>query len=152
MIKTIGKKNKVYLIETVITILLILFLIVLCIYRAINNEFGIAVMMVLVGLSVVGLYWFFKEFKNLLNYLKSPNDLLQIDDDFIYINEYKKTSKIHINQIKEIKVMNVVKKLLAHEATLYIKDEENEYFIKYLKDIDNLKNQIEELINGISIH
>ena len=48
--------------------------------------------------------------------------------------------------------MNVVKKLLAHEATLYIKDEENEYFIKYLKDIDNLKNQIEGLINGISIH
>ena len=88
MIKTIGKKNKVYLIETIITILLILFLIVLCIYRAINNEFGIAVMMVLVGLSVVGLYWFFKEFKNLLNYLKSPINLLQIDDDYIYINEY----------------------------------------------------------------
>lgn len=152
MKKTIGKKNKVYLIETIITILLILFLIVLCVYRAIKNEFSISILIVLIGLSVVGLYWLFIELKNLFNYIKSPIDLIQIDDDYIYINEHKKTCKIQINKVKEIKVINAVNKLLAHEATLYIKDEESEYLVKYLKDVDTIKNQLEEYVNGISIH
>lgn len=152
MKNVIGKKNKIYLIETLITTLLIIALIVLCIYRTIQNKDGIAMLMVFIGLSIICLYWLFVETKNIYKYLKSSKDIVQADGEFIYIYEFKNNAKISLNKIKEIKVVGVVNKILAHEATLYIKDEENEYFFKFIKDIEDVKQKIEELTNGILIH
>lgn len=152
MKNVIGKKNKTYLIETIITVVLIITLILLNIYRIIENEDGFVMMVVFVGLSIVCLYWGYIEVKNIYKYLKTPTDMVKVDDEFIYIYEYKNFSKIQINKIKEIKVVGVVKKLLAHEATLYIRDEEQECYIKLLKDIEDVKKKIEDLVNGISIH
>lgn len=152
MKNVIGKKNKIYLIETLITTLLIIALIVLCIYRTIQNKDGIAMLMVFIGLSIICLYWLFVETKNIYKYLKSSKDIVQTDGEFIYIYEFKNNAKISLNKIKEIKVVGVVNKILAHEATLYIKDEENEYFFKFIKDIEDVKQKIEELTNGILIH
>ena len=152
MKNVIGKKNKIYLIETLITTLLIIALIVLCIYRTIQNKDGIAMLMVFIGLSIICLYWLFVETKNIYKYLESSKDIVQTDGEFIYIYEFKNNAKISLNKIKEIKVVGVVNKILAHEATLYIKDEENEYFFKFIKDIEDVKQKIEELTNGILIH
>lgn len=152
MKNVIGKKNNIYLIETLITILLIISLIVLCIYRTIQNKDGIAMLMVFIGLSIVCLYWLFVEGKNIYKYLRSSKDIVQEDGVFIYIYEFKNNAVISIDKIKEIKVIGVVNKILAHEATLYIKDEENEYYCKFIKDIENVKKKIEELTNGILIH
>lgn len=152
MKNVIGKKNNIYLIETLITTLLIIALIVLCIYRIIQNKDGIAMLMVFIGLSIICLYWLFVETKNIYKYLKSSKDIVQTDGEFIYIYEFKNNAKISLNKIKEIKVVGVVNKILAHEATLYIKDEENEYFFKFIKDIEDVKQKIEELTNGILIH
>lgn len=152
MKNVIGKKNKTYLIETIIIVLLIITLILLNIYRIIENEDGFVMMVVFVGLSIVCLYWGYIEGKNIYKYLKTPTDMVKVDDEFIYIYEYKNFSKLQINKIKEIKVVGAVKKLLVHEATLYIRDEEQECYIKLLKDIEDVKKKIEDLVNGISIH
>ena len=93
-----------------------------------------------------------KEIKNIYKYLKSSKDIIQEDGEFIYIYEYNNFAKISINKIKEIKVVGVVKKILAHEASLYIKDEGNEYYFKLIKDVDEVKKKLEELVNGISIY
>ena len=152
MKKVIGNKNKLYLIETIITTLLIGTLIALNIYRIIKNEDGIVMMIVFIGLSIVCLYWLYVEVKNIYKYLKTPKDMIEIDSDFIYIYEFKNFAKIQINKVQDIKVVGVINKILAHEATLYIKDEENEYYFKLIKNVDEVKNTIEALVNGISIH
>lgn len=152
MKNVIGKKNKIYLIETLITTLLIIALIVLCIYRAIQNKNGIPMMIVCIGLSIVCLYWLYAESKNIYKYLKTPKDIIQEDGEYIYIYEFNNFAKIDINKIKDVRVVGVVNKILAHESTLYIKDEENEYYCKFIKDVENVKKNLEEIINGISIH
>ena len=152
MKKVIGHKNKLYLIETIITALLIGTLIALNIYRIIKNEDGIVMMVVFIGLSIVCLYWLYVEVRNIYKYLKTPKDMIQVDEENIYIYEFKNYAKISINKIKEISVVGVINKILAHEATLYIKDEENEYYFKLIKDVDKVKKTLEELVNGISIH
>lgn len=152
MKKVIGNKNKIYLVETIITTLLILFLIVLCIYRTVKNENGIAMMMVFIGLSIVCLYWLYVELRNIYKYIKTPKDIIKADEEYIYVYEFKNFVKIKINQIKEVKVVGVVNKILAHEATLYIKDEENEFYFKLIKKPEEVKSKLEELINGILIH
>ena len=152
MKNVIGKKNNIYLIETLITTLLIIALIVLSIYRTVQNENGIAMLMVFIGLTIICLYFLFLEIKNIYKYLKSSKDIIQEDGEFIYIYEFKNFAKISINKIKEIKVVGVVKKILAHEASLYIKDEENEYYFKLIKDVEEVKTKLEELVNGISIY
>ena len=152
MKKVIGHKNKLYLIETIITTLLIGTLIALNIYRIIENEDGIVMMIVFIGLSIVCLYWLYVEAKNIYKYLKTPKDMIEIDSEFIYIYEFKNFAKIQINKVQDIKVVGVINKILAHEATLYIKDEENEYYFKLIKDVDKVKKTLEELVNGISIH
>ena len=152
MKKVIGNKNKIYLVETIITTLLILFLIVLCIYRTVKNENGIAMMMVFIGLSIACLYWLYVELRNIYKYIKTPKNIIEADEEFIYIYEFKNFSKIKINQIKEVKVVGVVNKIFAHEATLYIKDEENEFYFKLIKKPEEVKSKLEELINGILIH
>ena len=53
MKNVIGKKNNIYLIETLITTLLIIALIVLCIYRTIQNENGIVMLMVFIGFIII---------------------------------------------------------------------------------------------------
>ena len=58
MKNVIGKKNNIYLIETLITTLLIIALIVLCIYRTIQNENGIVMLMVFIGFIIVYFYLF----------------------------------------------------------------------------------------------
>ena len=152
MKKVIGNKNKLYLIETIITTLLIGTLIALNIYRIIKSEDGIVMMIVFIGLSIVCLYWLYVEVKNIYKYLKTPKDMIEIDSEFIYIYEFKNFAKIQINKVQDIKVVGVINKILAHEATLYIKDEENEYYFKLIKNVDEVKNTIEALVNGISIH
>lgn len=152
MKSVIGKKNKTYLIETIITTLLILSLIALCVYRIIRNENGITMLMVYIGLSAVCLYWLFVECKNIYKYLKTPKSIILYDEEFIYIYEFNTQSKILIKNIKEISVEGVINKLLAHEATLYIKDEENEYHVKLVKNVDEVKKQIEELIDAVLVH
>ena len=49
------------------------------------------------------------------------------------------------NDIKEVKITSYVNKILSHESTLTIKDELNEYNIKYLKDVKEVENLLKEL-------
>lgn len=145
MKKVIGVKDKKYLIETIITCLIICLLIVLCIYRFIENKNGIAMQIIFVGLALVGLIWLFIESKNIYKYLIMPQNLIEIDDEFIYINNSKEIIKIVINDIKEVKITSYVNKILSHESTLTIKDELNEYNIKYLKDVKDVESALKEL-------
>ena len=113
MKKVIGNKNKLYLIETIITTLLIGTLIALNIYRIIKSEDGIVMMIVFIGLSIVCLYWLYVEVKNIYKYLKTPKDMIEIDSEFIYIYEFKNFAKIQINKVQDIKVVGVINKILS---------------------------------------
>ena len=84
MKNVIGKKNNIYLIETLITTLLIIALIVLCIYSAIQIENGIVMLMVFIGFIIICLYFLFLEIKNIYKYLKSSKDIVQEDGEFIW--------------------------------------------------------------------
>ncbi|MBQ4570741.1 MAG: hypothetical protein IJB21_03500 [Bacilli bacterium] len=145
MKKIIGVKDKRYLIETIITCLIICLLIGLCIYRFIENKNGISMQIVFAGLAVVGVVWLFIESKNAYKYLIMPHNLIEIDDEFIYINNSKDSIKISIKDIKEVKITSYVNKILSHESILTIKDELNEYNIKYLKDVKEVENLLKEL-------
>ena len=63
----------------------------------------------------------------------------------LYIYNQKDTIKIVKNDIKEVKITSYVNKILSHESTLTIKDELNEYNIKYLKDVKEVENLLKEL-------
>lgn len=145
MKKVIGVKDKKYLIETIITCLIIVALIVLCIYRFIENKNGIAMQMVFIGLVVVGVIWLFIEGKNAYKYLVEPTNLIELDDEFIYINNNEESIKLSIKDIKEVKLTSYVNKILSHESILTIKDEIKEYNIKYLKDVKEVEKELKEL-------
>lgn len=145
MKKVIGIKDKRYIIETIITCLIILALIILCVYRFIENKNGISMQMVFAGLAIVGIVWLIIEIKNIYKYLKEPVKLIEIDEEFIYINKGTETISLYIKNILEVKITSYVNKLLSHESTLTIKDELNEYNIKYLKDVKDVERKLKDL-------
>lgn len=145
MKKVIGIKDKRYLIETIITCLIICLLIGLCIFRFIENKNGLSMQVVYIGLAVVGLIWLVIESKNIYKYLVMPQNLIEIDNEYIYINTHSETIKIDIKNIKEVKITSYVNKILSHESMLTIKDELNEYNIRYLKDVKEVESVLKVL-------
>lgn len=145
MKKVIGIKDKRYLIETIITCLIICLLIGLCIFRFIENKNGLSMQVVYIGLAVVGLIWLVIESKNIYKYLVMPQKLIEIDNEYIYINTHNETIKIDIKNIKEVKITSYVNKILSHESMLTIKDELNEYNIRYLKDVKEVESVLKVL-------
>lgn len=145
MKKVIGIKDKRYLIETIITCLIICLLIGLCIFRFIEYKNGLSMQVVYIGLAVVGLIWLVIESKNIYKYLVMPQNLIEIDNEYIYINTHNETIKIDIKNIKEVKITSYVNKILSHESMLTIKDELNEYNIRYLKDVKEVESVLKVL-------
>ena len=145
MKKVIGIKDKRYLIETIITCLIICLLIGLCIFRFIENKNGLSMQVVYIGLAVVGLIWLVIESKNIYKYSVMPQNLIEIDNEYIYINTHSETIKIDIKNIKEVKITSYVNKILSHESMLTIKDELNEYNIRYLKDVKEVESVLKVL-------
>jgi hypothetical protein len=146
MKKTIGFKNKKYLVETIITSLLILFLVCLCAYKLIQGCSRIINCIIYAGLVLVGLYWLVVEIINAIKYLKTPNELIAIDDFNIYIYYHKETVKIPFLNIIEIETKEVVKQLLSSEGKIVFKTKDKEYQVNYIKNLEEVKNKLQRII------
>lgn len=146
MKKTIGFKNKKYLVETIITSLLILFLVGLCIYKLTEGCARIINCIIYAGLAVVGLYWLVVEIINAIKYLKTPSELIALDEYYIYIYYHKETVKIPFTNITEIETKEVVKQLLSSEGKIVFKTKDKEYSVNYIKNLEEVKNELQGII------
>ena len=102
MKKTIGFKNKKYLVETIITSLLILFLVCLCAYKLIQGCSRIINCIIYAGLVLVGLYWLVVEIINAIKYLKT--DLVSVEElQESFLDEVKMLEKMLNYNLSEFK-------------------------------------------------
>ena len=146
MKKTIGFKNKKYLVETIITTILILFLVGLCIYKLLEGCSKIINCVIYIGLAAIGTYWLVVEIVNAIKYIKTPNELIALDEFNIYIYYYKETIKIPLSNIIEIETKEVVKQLLSSEGKIVFKTKDKEYQVNYIKNLEEVKNKLQRII------
>jgi hypothetical protein len=95
---------------------------------------------------LVGLYWLVVEIINAIKYLKTPNELIAIDDFNIYIYYHKETVKLPFLNIIEIETKEVVKQLLSSEGKIVFKTKDKEYQVNYIKNLEEVKNKLQRII------
>ena len=98
-----------------------------------------------VGLSIILLYWIYKETLTLKMQINLPNELITVEDNQLYIYTDKEI-KLNIEDVISIEKDVVIKKLLANEASLQVKTNDTSYKVIYIKDIDKVIEELSSII------
>lgn len=145
MKKVIAEKNKKCILETIITILLMIVLIAICVINAIKNIHGISMEIVYIGLSIILLYWVYKEIITLKMQINLPNELIKVENNQLHIYSDKEII-LNIADVISIEKDVVIKKLLANEASLLVKTNDSSYKVIYIKDIEKVIEELSSII------
>ncbi len=139
----IATKDKKALTAIVITMLLIILLIAVCLFRLIKNDFEIMIDALLIGLSLIGIFFLVKEIIILIKYLKAPNVLIKYENNILIINEKE---EILINDLVSIEKGANNSKLLFYQADLIINTKSKKYLISNVFEIDRVYEDLDQLI------
>ena len=145
MKKVIAEKNKKCILETIITILLMIVLISICVINAIKNIHGISMEIVYIGLSIILLYWVYKEIITLKMQINLPNELITAENNQLHIYSDKEII-LNIEDVISIEKDVVIKKILANEASLLVKTNDSSYKVIYIKDIEKVIEELSSII------
>lgn len=145
MKKVIAEKNKKCILETIITILLMIVLIAICVINAIKNIHGISMEIVYIGLSIILLYWVYKEILTLKMQINLPNELITVENNQLHIYSDKEII-LNIEDVISIEKDVVIKKILANEASLLVKTNDSSYKVIYIKDIEKVIEELSSII------
>ena len=145
MKKVIAEKNKKCILETIITILLMIVLISICVINAIKNIHGISMQIVYIGLSIILLYWVYKEIITLKMQINLPNELITAENNQLHIYSDKEII-LNIEDVISIEKDVVIKKILANEASLLVKTNDSSYKVIYIKDIEKVIEELSSII------
>lgn len=135
---------------TLIMLLIILVLIGLCLWRLIAQfyKYSIIIRGVFIGILAICIYYFVKELITLFKFLKVPNNIIEKDEEKLYLYADKKMIELKIEDIFRIDIgSDKNTKFLFYQANLIIRTKETSYKVEYVKDIDNVYKMINELIS-----
>lgn len=139
----VATKDHKALISIILNMGLLLILIAVCLFRLFTTELQIMIIVLLIGLIIVGLFFFIKELINLINYLKTPVDIIKKQDDYIII--YNKT-KISVTDLISIEKGANNTKVLFYQADIILTTKTTKYTISNIANIDDVFEQLNQII------
>ena len=149
--KILAYKEKRAYIGPLVMILLILLLIAAASYRLITSldKYGPTLIIVLSGLTFVGLYYLIMEIITLIKFLKFPKILIEASPNELLVYTKKGKETINLEKISKVeKGLNQNYKLLFYRADLIIRCNNQMYKIEYVKDIDMVIEEINNLLKN----
>lgn len=144
----VRKENKAT-IGSIILLLLIMSLIGVCIYRITTfKKYNVSVKIILIGLVIVGIYFFFITLKDLINNIKLPKVLIyKIKEGFkVYVGN-KRFEVIKFDDVEKIDVGTYLNEfILFYQASLVIRCKNRIYSVKQVKDVKAKKKLLESIV------
>lgn len=140
----VATKDHKALISIILNMGLLLILIAVCLFRLFTTELQIMINILLIGLIIVGLFFFIKELINLINYLKTPVDIIKKQDDYIII--YNKT-KILVTDLISIEKGANNAKVLFYQADIILITKTTKYTISNIANIDDVFDKLNQIIS-----
>ncbi len=139
----IATKTKKALVSIIITMILLNLLIAICLFRLFKTDLEIMIKVLLIGLTVMGLFFLIKEIINLVNYLKAPLVLIKQQENRLIIND---SDEILIEDLLSIEKGANNSKLLFYQADLIITTTSKQYIITNIDDVDQVYERLNQMI------
>lgn len=139
----IATKTKKALVSIIITMILLNLLIAICLFRLFKTDLEIMIKVLLIGLTVMGLFFLIKEIINLVNYLKAPLVLIKQQENRLIIND---SDEILIEDLLSIEKGANNSKVLFYQADLIITTTSKQYIITNIDDVDQVYERLNQMI------
>lgn len=145
MKRIIGIKEKKALLSYLFMIAIYIIFLVVCILRLLVEK-NIILIITFIGLALIVQVFLTKEIKNLYTYLKSPNNLLVLDDNKLRIYATNKENLVLLDEITNIEEGANNNKIIFFEANIIIHTKESKYIIQNISNVKEVFQNLKELL------
>lgn len=135
---------------TLIMLFLLALLILITVFRIATWEnYNITIKVILIGLLILGIFYFVKELIELIKNLKTPKELIVLKDSQLLIYVNQKLTNININDIKMIEKGTLYNKnFLFYQATIVIRTQEKSYPVRQVKNLEEVLKSLNAILNN----